>query len=1462
MIGASPEEAPGEVWAVGTLGEVPAQVGGRQIAGPPPDGLHVLLRRSDAERWQVMPVVDAAGAGVGYTGSPTPTGYQAVGEGGAVALLGTGTGGQSALITREPGGSFATAPVPPSIGAEPVLPEGEQLYSSTTPHAVALDEGGALDAGGHSGALIVPEATSAGARTDSAGVLHYDGSRWTREPICANYQSGQSTCATSEDIETLEVLDLAATSPENAWLLAAVGSSHPTLALFRREATGSGGFVWVRPSGWSFESALPAGASAIPLSNGAKMLTVTSGGVWVDAEVGLGGLPRGSASQLFASSSPKHSLGLWCYPSPQASALYPTAQALCGEQARSLATQLPERYSSFAWPGPGEEPGTRIITGAEHGALLVLHEAGDFHYATGVGKGVSGVFASPDDGWLAGVSTIGGNGAQVVHVTVAPESSSLQAWPVPFGRPLLAIAPEPGTTPGDPNAQALAVGEEGQIARYIPGEGWTPEFLYNAAGAVQRVRLRGVAWPEPGRAYTVGDNGAMWVWRADTGLWEPDPAEPLGLAYSLNAVAFSPSDPNIGYAVGKQGTLLSYGKTWVQEPPPAGLEHADFTSVAFAGGEALATYRLVNAAQTGETGGLIVNHGSHWEVNPTAQTTLAQLPDPSATVLSRVAGLPDGGAVAAGPGVVIERDSAGAEWRFSDQPLPEAQNVDALAAIREGSTVRALVSIDADELGNPNENAPGSANPWLKVDVPVPPAFGQPPPLLEPDPLPVSGYLLRETSSGWQDLQHQAYPNPLNSPVNFDEPAWPDAVLALDVDPNGAQGWAVGGQTGAILAQSSVKGAQSSPQTATAARLGPGPAPPQSSGTPISTPSGEATFAVGGNAQCAGPCAGFANDGLGPDVWLSAALARAAQISGLRGFLYTGAHLAPTVQGQPPLSPEAFAREMGQYAADLGAAGATQVYPEASPSDVEPGTGLATFDATILGELAGTAPPGTPTPPPSTAAYAFDSNGSGGTVRVVVLDYSAATLAPGELGWLTAQLDSSKASGIPAIVMGSADIVDPEQPNYAQDAPQVAQVLLGHGASAYMFDSPEANRSERLGSGAASIPAIGTGTLGYVLSSSRPQEFLGASGFLLLSVDAARIDPSSNRAPVSVTLIPNISQLAIDAGDGTLLRRSQVALFEGLARRPPAGFELAGGTSSSAVAAPEPYVPIPDVCEGADCGQFIAPSYTFSSSKPDIGNFVEHDPTNANPRAVLQGPGGKPIPDSQSGLFCAFNAGTTTVSIQTGGLSYSEQVTIQAGSVEQPCGTVPLINPPPAESALHTPLAPLAPNQAPGSSPTPLTVVPPPLPVSVLAAPVSPRVARAPTPRTPFFVLPPPSVPLAAALLPLSPVLARPIPPSGSAPVSVFSPAVAPEDQREEEEAIESVHNMAAYSPEEPTLPPGALVALLVLAAGAGANITLATRRSRARRRPALAGASTTRAIRSRSRRSATVRRARYGRRW
>ncbi len=318
---------------------------------------------------------------------------------------------------------------------------------------------------------------------------------------------------------------------------------------------------------------------------------------------------------------------------------------------------------------------------------------------------------------------------------------------------------------------------------------------------------------------------------------------------------------------------------------------------------------------------------------------------------------------------------------------------------------------------------------------------------------------------------------------------------------------------------------------------------------------------------------------------------------------------------------------------------------------------------------------------------------------------------------------------------------------------------------------------------------------------------------------------------MTVTLTPGIAQLALNATDGTLLRRSQVALFQAVARRPLGGSGLTEGSL-----APDPYVPIPETCTGPDCGHFIAPEYTFTSSAPDIGDFVEPEPGSESARAVRQGPNGRPIPDSHSGVFCAYNAGTTTVSITTGGLSYSEQVTVQPGSVQQPCGTVPLKNPPATAASTHAPVPPPLPTAPPANSPTPAGAVPPPPALAPSATPpvlAAPAPARAASPPPPFLAPAPPLVPLIALPLLPPPQVARPIPPSGTSVVT--QPAV--KEEEEDEEAVESARNsMVAYDPQDRTLAPVALIALIVIAAGAGTGIRRTRRRSRTQPTLARAG--------------------------
>ncbi len=64
-----------------------------------------------------------------------------------------------------------------------------------------------------------------------------------------------------------------------------------------------------------------------------------------------------------------------------------------------------------------------------------------------------------------------------MQVTANGGADQLSSWPLPFGEPLLAVTPKPGTSPGDPNAQALAVGVGGEVSWDKPGQGGTPVYL-------------------------------------------------------------------------------------------------------------------------------------------------------------------------------------------------------------------------------------------------------------------------------------------------------------------------------------------------------------------------------------------------------------------------------------------------------------------------------------------------------------------------------------------------------------------------------------------------------------------------------------------------------------------------------------------------------------------------------------------------------------------------------------------------------------------------------------------------------------------------------------------------------------------------------------------------------------------------------------------------------------------------
>ncbi len=1414
LMGAASSGEPGEAWGYRRLplDVASAEVGSRSLDfAPTAPGSTVpqlaFVRHTDDAGWQVYDTpVDVNGDP--YIG-PVPNRLSAriTPDGGGV-LVGRDTtrppAEQLVVLAHDPGGGWRELKGPPQSVLFPAGPDGlaEALAEDRGSGAIAV---AAYDTSAGTGLFFGPTG-----RPAADGIVDFDGQDWTREDVVIPNGSEND----------FRIVAIDASSRDDAWAIAEADPALGRSFVLLQRQDGPNGPEWVErdlgstPLGDDEDPS--SGTSAIQVASGASQpLTVTSDGAWVDLEASNGGSTY--SATLFFSDAADGVTGTWC------------DLSIC-DSPLGVRFSRQTGYRSFAWAGSGF--GTRIITNpldpdgredTSRGTYLSL-EGGDFVRRPGSGANFrrTGAFLSADRGWLEGP----------VEISDAVAPSMIEPWPISTRAPLTSVTPAPGTAPGSLDSPALAVGIDGSVARYDPANGWSREFLLTSVGAVSKAPLRAVAWPEPNRAHAVGDLGAMWIWNADDGLWVADPGAPIGFEGNLMDIAFDPAAPERGYAVGRDGVLLSYGKSWEQDVLPPGFETADMTSIAFSGSQAIV------AAGTD----LLVNDGGGWSVDSSAHDLLAQAPGESR--LLTVATLPDGGAVAAGRDIVIERDSPSSPWRYSPQPLP-GSTVVAAAAVRPapGGPVRAVVSIvpqltypPADDLPDPDPNVP--------------------PPILPAFPVAGDGYLLRETGSGWEDVERTAFAG--SGP---DRPSKSDPALDLLLDSDG-KGWVVGGWSGNADAAgrgTSTSGStgrtiRSRVQTAMIARFGatPEPAPAAADPKPIALPAGPVRLAVAGHAQCEITCTDLAPQGLGPDQTLQATLDRVNSLRGPDGpaaFLYTGGRVATG------LNPDDAAR----YAQLLGSAPGLPTYPAVGASDVVSGGGTDAFMGAFADFPAplgsGPAPagittdgiPGASPGPGARTHYAFDVQAESGTVRVVVIDNSAGSLAandpfqnPAEpqLPWLEDVLADAKDDGIPAIVMGSRSLNPNFTPslNAASDGTEVAKVLLDGGASAYVFDRPEENRAMRIPAGSAkTIPSYGIGTLGYrsplsgVVGANSPDALFGDTGFAMLEVNAAERDPETNRAPVSARLIPVIDDLSLEATDGILLRRSRPALFRGLGRRPVGGDRWGKPSAGSGTPDPaggDPYTLFPpQQCLIAGCSSRMTPEYEFTSSEPDIADFVQQDPASTNLRKPFVNDEDKVVTDSSSSLLCPFNAGTTTVTVSAGGLSYSQDVTVLRGSVQRPCGTRPLDPdkfPPPDPPVPPPPAPPPAPVSNPVPPPPPAA---PPVPPTPAAAPAPPPPNPPPPPPPPPAVAVPPVLPLVSpASIPRVPVtpppppppVSRPIPPGGT-PARVYQV----EEKREEELVPEESQAFSRLEPDRQSGFPASQVLLVVLgAAVAGAGAT------------------------------------------
>ncbi len=1311
MLGATPAEpgAPGgTTWGLGELSEggtvvpklvrytPPSEAGGFQEDGG----------------WEPGPALPVGFQPDHPNEKPSPLEGQLTPEGYGV-LAGTITHEneqQQAVLVRKPGGAFeATAQVPVEghvkAGEEPLLHEGQTLFGEKrAPRAPMIAPLGEGD--GAAGALVVPVYPEAG--VDEA-VLHWDGHSWTREPI-------EIPAASAKEFKVLAV---AASDPQHAWLIARLSSAYGggAVALFHRVEEG-GKWIWQPveaeagpgqvklPLSVPVAGGVPAagepfgvfGADGSQISVESQILTVTDDGVWVD-----GVRTDVERQQPYTTMYVRLEGGRgviahsWCKAAPETPA--------CQE---TLPQEPPPQYGrSIAWAGASPY-GERVIAGLFEGVTLRL-QGSSFEPVLSIGGGETpesvpgqlygAAFSSPSEGWLGYLVP--------VQLTTSSEPDRLGYWPVATRHPLLAIAPEPGATVAALSSEALAVGASGGVARYKPVQGWVPESLFGPGERIETPNLRAVAWPTSNRAYAVGEAGEMWLWRGETGLWERDPATPINFRDNLYGIAFDPANPARGFAVGAQavgrgGVLLSYGKTWKEETKlPAEVQNAQFTGIAFAGSEALVAFNLQrNPKEKGFNGGLLVNDGSGWSVDQEEQQVTG------AARVQAVAGLPDGGAaVLAGEGTarLYERESGGAPWREVGAPLPSGL-AGSLALYRQNGALRALVSA-------------GGAGGVTQAIV------GEPPPGVPPYEQhsagvgggPEAGALLRQTATGWSDEQHSVDPVRQSREYDlYDEPSHPDPAFAALVAPSGSEAWIVGGITSEEEPEQTADvaryPAEGQPPNAGAARV---PVEPEEVGPGGS--GGVTTLAFGGAASCADPCADRVRTGVGPDVWLSKALSLA-QGAGASAFFYDGPMIHYSSYNGPHAPQPPFAEEYERYAGVFGGGLPWPVYAAGGVGELEGEAALVPAFEGLASPLGST--PATGWMPAGTQPSIPEREGCGCAdgyyavqnphVEVVVLDDSAgAGVGAAQRVWLEQQLQQAGTSHKPVIVVAEADLGQQLEPGKHEEAAEALFAALagrdpdgqdpgGYAASAYFYDAPENNVARTISFNGASLRTFGSGTLGYELEANEnTTEFHGAKGIEFGEVQwghSSTAERAQDRAPVAVRLIPVIGELAMEAEGGTLLPRSRPALFRGLARRPRAGCR---GQANENQCEESQYIPIPSICVGTRCSEAVLPEYEFRSSRPDIGGFVKINTASgssstASSNSVLMNAKGEPVKDGReedgeqvgatSGLFCAYNKGETKVTISAGGLSYTLAVQVQAGSVREPCGTVPLRELPPAQT--------------------------------------------------------------------------------------------------------------------------------------------------------------------------------------
>lgn len=865
-------------------------------------------------------------------------------------------------------------------------------------------------------------------------------------------------------------------------------------------------------------------------------------------------------------------------------------------------------------------------------ATLDVFTAGSWHTtpAPGFGLGSTAVFAGSTDGWIAGANTMG-------LVSSTPPASPLEPWPEANRDPLLSVALPPGNSTTD-TAGALAVGLDGTSLEYESGSGWqiapTPQQTHN-------LMLTGVAFSGSATAVGVGQGGTILDW--DGSQWRADSQSGQLTHQTLNAVAFAGDGE--GWAVGAYGTLLHYdaGK-WAAEAIDSADSGADVTSVAVAGSAvyAVAGGNLIERSADGS-----------WERVPGSE--FATTPAPG--TLDLVSGLSDGGMAVAGRGLLMTRNASGGQFQEAPQTfngIPVA-----LSAFRDLSgTVRVFVSVAPAVQVSASSGITNGTGGFPAGD----------------------GDLLLETASGWKDLSEDTPANTAFAPAG-EGAVHQDAVLAMASSPDGDHAWAVGGYAGTPAADGvgideplPIRPTDWYTSSIWRYDVGGSVAAQSTTQATVDLPAiaGTVNFAYLSSALCAYQCSGAQDPQ--PFINLQGAAAEIAsyaqQPGGPAFTMFGGNAVGPINRGAGDgvdlaelprlLSPLAGHPVYAAYGPLDGVAGQSD---PAGPWAQGFSDAPAPFGA---GQApSGITPQGSGDPTGSVNKYyAFDVSQNSGTLRVIVLDNSQGSLeasAPGQTQWLDNELTAAQSESVPVVVFASEPL-DSFDLGAASDADAVAADLAGAGVLAVFTtaggttpDGTSSTQTDQVtqipanaAAGAPQIPEYEGATMTY----QQPKN----NGVIWYEVSV-----NTQTGSVSVQGVPVIGSLALEPVDGLTVNRSSTLQFNAVGRRQPSTIAQAPDTHQQ-IGYPQ-YVDIP----GSSCSACITPSYTFTSSDPTIGTFVAASSLGSSyPKLTADG---HVIPSTKSGLFCGFNAGTTTVTVSVGLLSASENVTVNPGGYGPPCGT-------------------------------------------------------------------------------------------------------------------------------------------------------------------------------------------------